>query len=75
MSTILCHTYFFCSAVNLLTRLNKYDLHETGVDDIEGAVESATDDAPVFIQMPETATQSEKLAFSRCDIFGKKGKQ
>jgi hypothetical protein len=25
---LLCHTYFFCSAVNLVTRLNKYDLHE-----------------------------------------------
>ena len=44
-----------------------------GVDEMEGEVESATNDAPVFIQMPETASPLEKLAFSRCDIFGKKG--
>ena len=44
-----------------------------GVDEMEGEVESATNDAPVFIQMPETASASEKLAFSRCDIFGRKG--
>ena len=40
---------------------------------MEGEVESATNDAPVFIQMPETASASEKLAFCRCDIFAKKG--
>ena len=40
---------------------------------MEGEVESATNDAPVFIQMPATASPSEKLAFFRCDIFGKKG--
>ena len=44
-----------------------------GVDEMEGEVESATNDAPVSIQMPETASASEKLAFSRCDIFGRKG--
>ena len=44
-----------------------------GIDEMEGEVESANDDAPVFIEMPDTATPSEKLAFFRCDIFGKKG--
>jgi len=40
---------------------------------MEGDVASDQDDAPVFIQMPDAASASEKLAFSRCDIFGKKG--
>ena len=44
-----------------------------GVDDMEGDVATDQDDSPVFIQMPDTASASEKLAFSRCDIFGRKG--
>ena len=40
---------------------------------MEGAVESATDYVPVFIKMPETASAAKRLAFSRCDIFAKKG--
>jgi hypothetical protein len=40
---------------------------------MEGEVTSDQDDAPVFIQMPETASASEKLTFSRCDIVSRKG--
>ena len=40
---------------------------------MEGEVSSDQDDAPVFIQMPDAASAAEKLAFSKCDIFGKKG--
>jgi hypothetical protein len=44
-----------------------------GVDEMEGDVASDQDDAPVFIQMPDAASASEKLAFSRCDIFHNDG--
>ena len=44
-----------------------------GVDKLEGEVESATDDAPVFIQMPEAASASGELTFSRCNIVSGKG--
>ena len=44
-----------------------------GVDEMEGEVSSAVDDAPVFIQMSADATPAEKLSFGKCDVFAKKG--